>query len=74
MNIDRYTYQITWSIEDDAHLGGCVEFPALSWLAPTPEEALLGIRQVVADVIADLETNAEPIPKPLAENCHHQAA
>ena len=74
MNINCYTYQITWSPEDHLHLGRCVEFPALSWLAPTPEEALLGIRRVVADVINDLEINAESIPKPLAEHCYHQAA
>jgi predicted RNase H-like HicB family nuclease len=74
MNVNCYTYQITWSPEDHAHLGQCIEFPALSWLAPTPEEALLGIRQVIADVITDLANNAESIPEPLAENRYHRAA
>jgi len=37
-------------------VGLCAEFPSLSWLAETPEEALRGIREVVAEVVADLKT------------------
>ena len=40
MNIKHYTYRVTWSPEDDEHLGLCAEFPSLSWLAKTPEAAL----------------------------------
>jgi len=67
MNPNHYTYRVTWSPEDNEHLGLCVEFPSLSWLAETPELALAGIRQVVADVVDDLQANGEPIPQPLAE-------
>ena len=63
---DRYTYRVTWSEEDEEYLGLCAEFPSLSWLADNPEEALQGIRQVVADVVADLEANNESVPKPIA--------
>ena len=63
---DRYTYRVTWSEEDNEHVGLCAEFPSLSWLARTPEAALKGIRKVVADVVADLETNGEAIPEPIA--------
>jgi len=63
---DRYTYRVTWSEEDEEHLGLCAEFPSLSWLANSPEDALLGIRQVVADVVADLQANHEPVPEPIA--------
>ena len=34
---DKYTYRVTWSEEDNEHVGLCVEFPSLSWLARTPE-------------------------------------
>jgi predicted HicB family RNase H-like nuclease len=64
---DRYTYRVTWSAEDEEHVGLCVEFPSLSWLAATPEEALKGIRKVVVDAVNDLEANGEAIPQPLAE-------
>jgi predicted HicB family RNase H-like nuclease len=63
---DRYTYRVTWSEEDEEYVGLCVEYPSLSWLAPTPQEALEGIRQVVADVAADMEANKEPVPEPIA--------
>jgi predicted HicB family RNase H-like nuclease len=63
---DRYTYRVTWSEEDHEYVGLCAEFPSLSWLARTPEEALKGIRKVIADVIKDMKKNKEPIPEPIA--------
>ena len=42
MNVDHYTYRVTWSSEDREHLGLCAEFPSLSWLARTPQAALNG--------------------------------
>ena len=65
--INHYTYRVTWSPEDAEHVGLCAEFPSLSWLAATPEKALAGIRKVVAEVVADMQTSGEPIPEPLAE-------
>ncbi len=67
MNISHYTYRVTWSPEDNEHLGLCTEFPALSWLASTNEEALKGIQQMVGDIVIDMQSNGEPIPTPLAE-------
>lgn len=63
---DRYTYRVTWSEEDEEYVGLCVEYPSLSWLAPTPQEALEGIRQAVADVVVDMEANEETVPEPIA--------
>jgi predicted HicB family RNase H-like nuclease len=67
MNINHYTYRVTWSPEDNEHLGLCAEFLSLSWLAKTPEAALKGIGKVVAEVVADMQANGEPVPVPLAE-------
>lgn len=67
MSIDHYTYRVTWSPEDNEHVGLCAEFPSLSWLATTPEAALHGIRQVVAESVADLQASGELVPVPLAE-------
>jgi len=64
---DRYTYRVTWSPEDDEHVGLCAEFPSLSWLASSPEKALSGIRRAVADVLKDMEKTGEQIPEPIAE-------
>jgi len=63
---DRYTYRVTWSQEDEEYVGLCAEFPSLSWLATSPEEALAGIRAAVADVVADMETSGELVPEPIA--------
>jgi predicted RNase H-like HicB family nuclease len=64
---DRYTYRVTWSEDDAEYVGLCAEFPSLSWLAPTPEAALKGIRKIVADVVQDMATTGETIPEPIGE-------
>ncbi|MBC8191552.1 MAG: toxin-antitoxin system HicB family antitoxin [FCB group bacterium] len=67
MNTDHYTYRITWSEDDQEHVGLCIEFPSLSWLAITQEGALKGIRSLVDEVVADMRAEGEDIPEPLAE-------
>jgi predicted RNase H-like HicB family nuclease len=63
---DYYTYRVSWSVDDKEYVGSCVEFPSLSWLAPEPEAALHGIREVVGDVVADMQSTGERIPEPLS--------
>ena len=67
MNIQHYTYRVTWSPQDNEHVALCTEFPSLSWLAKTPESALKGIQKVVADVVAAMLTSGEAVPDALAE-------
>ncbi len=62
---DKYTYRVLWSDEDEEFLGLCAEFSSLSWLAPTSEKALKGIRSVVKDCVADMNNNNEEPPSPL---------
>jgi predicted RNase H-like HicB family nuclease len=64
--IDFFTYRVTWSAEDREHVGLCAELPSLSWLARTPEDALIGIRKVVNAAVKDMESSGEPVPAPLA--------
>lgn len=63
---DKYTYRVTWSEDDAEYVGLCAEFPSLSWLAHTPEAALKGVRKLVGEVIADMQSNGEPVPEPIA--------
>ncbi len=63
---DYYTYRVLWSNEDKEYVGLCAEFPSLSWLAETQEEAFLGIRGVVGEVVSDMQLNGEPKPEPIA--------
>jgi predicted HicB family RNase H-like nuclease len=67
---DHYTYRVTWSEEDGEYVGLCAEFQSLSWLASEPEAALKGIRQVVADVVADMQASGEPVPDALASKIY----
>jgi predicted HicB family RNase H-like nuclease len=63
---DHYTYRVIWSEEDAQCVGLCAEFPSLSWLAPTPEEALQGIHKTVTGVVKDMKANGEHVPKPIS--------
>ncbi len=64
--VDRYTYRVIWSEEDQEHIGLCTEFASLSWLEETPEEALAGIRNLVHECVSDLKEQNEPVPIPLS--------
>ncbi len=66
----HYTYRITWSAEDDAHVGLCAEFPSLSWLASTPAKALAGIQRLVRACIIDMQNTGETPPAPLADRTY----
>jgi len=63
---DHYTYRVTWSEDDSEYVGLCIEFPSLSWLDESPESALMGIREVVSDVVHDMDKNKEEVPSPIA--------
>lgn len=65
-HIDFYTYRVGWSDEDQEFVATCAEFQALSWLHAEPEQALVGIRNLVQDCVADLERSGEPLPDPLS--------
>ena len=66
MKNDHYTYRVTWSEEDNEYVGLCAEFPSVSWLAGTPEAALKGVRNIVAEIIKDMNENGEEPPLPIA--------
>jgi predicted HicB family RNase H-like nuclease len=68
--VDRYSYRVVWSAEDDEHVGLCAEFPSLSWLAGSQIGALKGVRKVVLDVLRGMQKNGEAIPMPLSERTY----
>ena len=70
MNTEHYTYRVTWSPEDEEYVGLCTEFPSLSWLEPTLEEAFSGIRSLVDECVADMLTNGETPPDPLSDRTY----
>lgn len=64
--VDKYTYRVMWSEEDEEFVGLCAEFPSLSWLARKPEDAHQGIRSVARKCVKDLESSGEEVPPPIA--------
>ena len=62
----KYTYRVIWSEEDQEFVGLCAEFPGLSWLEESQEEALRGIVTLVKDTLGDMESTGEKIPVPLS--------
>ncbi len=64
--VDKYTYRVTWSDEDQEYVGLCAEFSSLSWLDKSPEKSLLGIRKLVKATVLDLKKNKEPVPEPIS--------
>jgi predicted HicB family RNase H-like nuclease len=63
---DRYTYRISWSEDDKEYVGLCIEFPSLSWLAKSPEDALRGIRNIINETVIDMRNDGEVPPAPLS--------
>ena len=66
----HYSYRVTWSAEDGEHVATVAEFPSLSWLGPSPVEALQGLAVLVREVLADLAASGEPVPEPLSERIY----
>lgn len=64
---DRYTYRIAWSVKDKEFIATVVEFPSLSWISESREEALKGLTSLVEEVIKDLTNEGEDIPEPWDE-------
>lgn len=64
--IDRYTYRVTWSEEDQEYVGLCAEFPGLSWLEGTQVAALSGIQNLVLATVEEMANANEEIPEPFS--------
>ncbi|KGM13454.1 type II toxin-antitoxin system HicB family antitoxin [Cellulomonas bogoriensis] len=70
VDITRYTYRVTWSAEDEEYLATCLELPSLSWLAESQEDALAGLRELIADTVQDMRDNHEQVPEPLSSRAY----
>lgn len=66
VDVSRYAYRVTWSVDDDEFVATCAEFPSLSWLADSQAAALQGLVDLVAETVDDLAFEGEPVPEPLS--------
>lgn len=62
--IDKYTYRVEWSEEDNVHIAHCLEFPSLMAHGNTAGKALMEIEKVVTESVKWMEEENEPVPEP----------
>ena len=53
---NSYRFTAHWSQDDQEWVGRCDAFPSLSWLASERDEALSGIKDLVTDGVAALDS------------------
>lgn len=63
--VDKYTYRVGWSEDDDVHIARCLEFPSLAAHGNSPETALAEIRTAVSASVDWMQETGEPLPIPL---------
>ena len=63
--VEKYTYRIEWSEEDEVFIGRCLEFPGLSAHGDTSEAALREIKIVVNEAVTWLKEDKKTVPEPL---------
>ncbi len=68
--VERYTYRVVWSEEDQEFVGLCAEFPSLSWLERSQPAALAGIVRLVGEVVTDMQRAKEAPPVPVASRLY----
>jgi predicted RNase H-like HicB family nuclease len=62
--IDKYTYRVEWSEEDQTHISRCLEYPSLMAHGESPSSALQAIEAVVRETIIWMQEDGEEIPEP----------
>jgi len=62
--IEKYTYRVEWSEEDNLHIARCLEFPSLAAHGRTVGAALREIEKVVEESIKWMKEENEEIPEP----------
>ena len=70
MDINKYTYQSSWSEEDQEFVATVAEFPSLSWLDVDRQRAEAGILDLVAEVVEDMSESGEDIPEPIGSRAY----
>ncbi len=68
--VEKFSYRVVWSPDDNEYVGLCAEFPSLSWLAPSQIEALKGIVKLIGDVVRDMQKKEEVVPTPISSRTY----
>lgn len=66
----NYSFSVAWSAEDEEYVATSAEFPGLSGLAESPQEAISELRVSIEAAIAAAVEDREPIPEPQQVGSH----
>jgi predicted RNase H-like HicB family nuclease len=69
--LNKYTFESTWSEEEEQFIGLCKEFPFLSAFGETQEEAINEIKEVVDFNIGWMNEDGEKLPEPIGLKKHN---
>jgi predicted HicB family RNase H-like nuclease len=67
---EKFTYQVFWSEPDQEFVATVLEFPSLSWEADSSSEAEQKLRDLVTEVLTDMEASNEEIPEPFGHRSY----
>lgn len=62
--MDNYSFQVQWSESDESYVASCPEFPGVSALAPTPEDALGEVRIALEATVETYQHEGWDLPEP----------
>jgi predicted HicB family RNase H-like nuclease len=65
--IDKYTFRVQWSEDDEVYLANCLEFPSLMTHGETQVDAIDELKVVLRFAVNDLSAKGKSIPTPLGE-------
>ena len=65
--LDRYSFNLEWSDEDQEYIATCRSFPGLSAFGETEEEALIEARVALAGFVETYEANNLTRPGPTVD-------
>lgn len=64
--IDKYTYSVVWSKEDNSFIASVKEFPSLKTNHDTSQKyALYDIYSLVKNIVKQMKRNKEKVPDPI---------
>ena len=64
--VEKYTYRVEWSEEDQTHIARCVELSTLAAHGEKAADALIELEKVVFETINWMKEEGEEIPKALS--------
>lgn len=62
--MQNYSFSVTWSVEDGEYVAISAEFPGLSGLGATAEDAVRELRDAMDVAVEALVEDGEPVPSP----------